>query len=206
MDVIKYSKGMKARTSNEFIQSGHGCILSQVERAALRLVCVAGMRPLIVGSVALRIWGAKLVTPDLDLVADWSGKQLGMLRKCVNEQSGQWGLGFDNGDVRTLPEARFRIEGLKVDLLRARSRRFKEVIRRARPFMSNGNTLLIAELEDAALLKVSLGRHKDFLHLKEVLLSCPSINLVRLKDAAEEWGVSKGLEGVDRSISRLGDA
>jgi hypothetical protein len=160
--------------------------LSSVELRAWNLVCAAGIRPVIVGGVALKIWGAKRTTRDLDLLGDWSWKQLTRLRDSIKLRRGHWGPSLCHTEIGRTRENWFRMEGLKVDLLCSWDWRSQEVIRRARVRKApNDVTLLVARLEDVMSLKMSLGRPKDIRDVKRGLTKFPLIDDGWLKTSGD---------------------
>jgi hypothetical protein len=172
-------------TSNDLsdIVAAIGALLPMTHRA--------GIEPVIVGGVAMALWGVETRTSDLDLLARWSRQTLTTLRRDIEDAGGHWGPNLDVAGAGVPREVRIRIGGVRVDLIRAWEWRLQEAVSRARAHSWNGIDTRVARLEDVILLKLALGRPKDIKDVRRALRDHGSLfDSHRLEATSERWGLS----------------
>ena len=154
------------------------------------LILRIGIEPVVLGGMAMRIWGSEKPTPDVDFLALWSRRQLADLRCAVKALGGHWGPNIDGDNPLFSRETRFRFEGVRVDLIQALNWKLREALAQARTCYWNGLEIPVAPLEYVILLKLDFGRPKDFEDVRYAIEECSFlVDRSFLNSASKSWGI-----------------
>ena len=123
----------------------------------------ASVSYVIIGGFAVGVWGVERATLDIDVMVGGRRQQFERLVALANTAGLQAQPQFleENPFLSGLM-MRFRVENLHVDLLRPRDAHDRNVLRRRRQVVFAGRHLWFPAPEDLILMKLKVGRDRDF--------------------------------------------
>lgn len=118
---------------------------------------------MIVGAVAVGVWGRPRATADIDVtvLVDEAGLD------ALAQAAGPLGLAIDRQWLEWNPllrgtNVRLTAAGAAVDIMRPRDRHEERAIERRQPVTIEGRQLWFAAPDDLVLMKLKAGRPRDF--------------------------------------------
>jgi len=157
----------------------------------------------VIGGFAVNVWGLERATLDIDVMVGGRGRQFEAIIALAEAQ----GL---------IPQPRFldvnpllrglmvrcRIESLHVDFLRPRDRHDRNVLRRRRLGVFAGHRLWFPTPEDLILMKIKVGRDRDFDDAMRVVeQNKATLNYRYMSRWGRKLGVMEELDYVLRVLS-----
>jgi hypothetical protein len=151
-----------------------------------------GIAYMIVGAMAVAVWGRPRATADIDVTLRLDREALGALA----EHAESAGFPLDRQWLEWNPslrgqQIRLTRGGLTVDAMRPRDAHEEAALARRRPVPVAGRTLWLVAPDDLILMKLKAGRPRDFEDALTVLMAQRgSLDEGYLSDWAARLGVS----------------
>lgn len=153
------------------------------------------LKYMLIGAMALSVWGRPRATLDLDFLVLADAEGLGRLRLAaqgwgfeVNESWMEWNPLLRESQIRLL------YRGIPVDILLPRDEHDRQALQRRRRKKLGARMLWVASAEDFILQKLKVGRPRDFEDAATIIARQQGrIDQVYLRSWARRLGILREL-------------
>lgn len=156
---------------------------------------------LLIGALAVGLWARPRTTLDIDLLISVSPENLDALVEAAPaagfEVDQRWG---DENPLLRRQQIRIRMGSVLVDLRRAEGPFERNILQRRRRKRLGKSTVWVASPEDLILMKLRVGRPRDFEDASALVLNCDKlIDRDYLSSQARQLGLGEELRFILKS-------
>lgn len=176
-------------------EAGSAGALSETLFRLADLLDAEGVVYMIVGALAVAMWGRPRATADIDITLRGDAERL----EALTARAEREGFTLDRDWLEWQPllrahHRRLIAPGSIVDLMRPRDAHEEAALGRRRHLLIEGRRLPFAAPDDLILMKMKVGRPRDFEDATSVLVGQRgTIDLVYVSDWARQLGVGEEL-------------